>query len=83
MVVNNHTLWKHPTSQTSFLLASLLYYQISKNNWVLDSNQMTFKWIIDNLSRNGLLYEEYYLKTHSVQEDVFPSASFAQDCLIL
>ncbi len=81
--MKKHTLWKHPTSQANCLLASLLLYERNNDEKMMRSALQTHKWISHNLSPRNIMYEKYYLNSHSMQEDVYPTALFVNSILIL
>ena len=49
-------------------------YEKTKDAKYLDSALKVHDWVSNNLSENHLLFEKYWLKKHSIQEDVYPTA---------
>lgn len=73
-MLSSKTLWKHPTSQTHSYFAALKYYQQTKDKKYLDSALKARQWTYDNLSPRKIMYEKYWVKETSIQEDVYPTA---------
>ncbi|MBA3044788.1 MAG: hypothetical protein FP824_01090 [Euryarchaeota archaeon] len=72
--ISTKTLWKHPTSQSHSLYSALKLHEKTKDTKYLKSALKVHEWIDNNLSVNHLFFEKYWLKKHSVQEDVYPTA---------
>ena len=68
------TLWKHPTSQAHSLFSALKLYEKTGDSTYLDMAIRVHEWIDQNLSANNLFFEKYWLRRHSIQEDVYPTA---------
>ena len=68
------TLWKHPTSQSHSYVAALEFYKKSNDKKYLESALRVRRWTYENLSPRKLMYEKYWKKERTVQEDVYPTA---------
>jgi len=75
--IGTKALWKHPTSQTHSLYSALILYERTKDEKYLNCCLKIHEWVIKNMSNNHLLYEVYWMKSHSIQEDVYPTAILA------
>lgn len=82
-VLSKHTLWKHPTSQAVSLYGLLLLHETFNKAWLVPLIEKLYSWIATHLSERNLMYEKYYLRGTSIQEDVYPTAVFLQCNLIL